>query len=147
MHKTLRNIRGFTLQEAVVGLATFGVVVACSVPTYVRYRESHELKGATETVVSQIRLARSIALRTGVDQPIVFETDSRGAMFKIVNPDGSVKSTGRLPNNVMFDALTSHTVTMQSNGRADRSGVVVLCDYSGKCDTVSVERSGFVISH
>jgi Tfp pilus assembly protein FimT len=147
MKPNARNGRGFSVQELVVGLATVGMVVACTTPAIVRYRGSHELRGATETVVSQIRLARSIALRTGVDQPIMFVTDSKGAIFKTVNPDGSVRTTGRLPNTVMYDAMTSRSLTMQPNGCADRSGVIVLCDYSGKCDTVSVERSGFVISH
>ncbi|MGH7740693.1 MAG: pilus assembly FimT family protein [Candidatus Eiseniibacteriota bacterium] len=147
MIRNIRSTRGFSVQEVVVGLATLGVVVACTAPAVIRYRESHELKGATETVVSQIRLARSVALRTGVDQPMMFETDSKGAIYKIVNPDGSVRTTGRLPNAVMYDASTSRTLTMQKNGRADRSGRIVLCDYSGRCDTVSVERSGFVISH
>jgi len=147
MNLQKRSSRGFSVQEMVVGLATLGVVVACTAPAYIRYRESHELKGATETVVSQIRLARSIALRTGVDQPMVFETDSKGAMYKTVNPDGTVRNTGRLPNTIMYDAATSRMFTLQSNGRVDRHGMVVLCDYSGKCDTVSVEPSGFVISH
>lgn len=147
MKRNARSSRGFSVQEVVVGLATLGVVVACTAPAFVRYREGHELQGATDTVVSQIRMARSIALHTGVDQPMLFETDSKGAIYKALNADGSVRVTGRLPLTVMYDASTSHLVTMQKNGLADRSGMVVLCDYSGKCDTVSVERSGFVISH
>jgi Tfp pilus assembly protein FimT len=147
MSRIARNARGFSVQEMVVGLATLGLFVACTAPAFVRYRESHALEGATDTVVSQIRMARSMALRTGVDQRIAFETDSKGAIFKAMNPDGSTRAIARLPNTVMYDASTSHKLTLQKNGRADRNGTVVLCDYSGKCDTVSVEPSGFVISH
>jgi Tfp pilus assembly protein FimT len=146
MQTTNRSARGFSLMEVTVGLATLGVVLAVSVPAIAHYGESHDLSGATETVASQIRLARSLALGTGVDQQMLFETDSKGATCKIVNSDGSLQSSTRLPGRVMYDALTSRSLTMQRNGCADRSSVVVLCDTTGKCDTVSVECTGFVIS-
>ena len=147
MNRVTQHARGFSVQEMVVGLATLGLVVACTAPAFVRNRESHDLDGATETVVAQIRMARSMALRTGMDLPIAFETDSKGAIFKTMNPDGSTRTVARLPNAVMYDASTSHRLTLQKNGRADRNGTVVLCDCSGRCDTVSVERTGFVLSH
>ena len=142
-----RSSRGFSLIELTLGLATLGVVLAFSVPAIEHFGESYELRGASETVASQIRLARSIALRTGVDKSMLFETDSKGAACKIMNSDGSLFSSGRLPDRVMYDALTCRSLTMQANGCANRSSVIVLCDYSGRCDTVSVECSGFVISH
>jgi len=142
-----RNSRGFSLIELSLGLATLGVMLAFSVPAIDRFGESHELQGASDTVASQIRLARSVALRTGKDQSMLFETDSKGATCKIMNSDGSLFSSGRLPERVMFDALTCRKLTMQANGCVNRSSVIVLCDVSGRCDTVSVERSGFVISH
>ena len=146
MNNHLSNNRGFTLAEMLIVLVSFGAVVACTVPAFVHYNDSHQLRTATETLVGQIRLARTVALSTGVDQPITFETDAQGAMYHVDNPDNSVKMSGRLPSNVMYDASTTRTLTMQSNGRVDHSGMVVLCDRNGKCDTVSVERSGFVIS-
>jgi Tfp pilus assembly protein FimT len=132
--------------EVTVGLATIGAVLAFSVPAIARFGEAHDLSGATETVEQQIRLARSIALGTGVDQQMLFETDSKGATCKIVNPDGSLQSSTRLPGRVMYDALTSHSLTMHRNGCAEGSSVVILRDSAGKCDTVSVECTGFVIS-
>src|SRR5712691_2954443 len=93
MHATNRSARGFSLMEVTVGLATIGAVLAFSVPAIARFGESHDLSGATETVEQQIRLARSIALGTGVDQQMLFETDSKGATCKIVNPDGSLQSS------------------------------------------------------
>ena len=146
MNNRLSNHRGFSFQEMLIVLVSFGVIVACTVPAYVHYSDSHQLQSATETLVGQIRLARSVALSTGVDQPITFETDSKGALYHVDNPDGTIKMSGRLPNNVMYDARTNRKLTMQANGRADHSGMVVVCDFSGKCDTVSVERSGFVIA-
>jgi Tfp pilus assembly protein FimT len=142
-----RVSRGFSVPEVAVAFATLGVVVACSAPAYVRYRDSRELQGAVKSLVSHIRQTRVVALRTGVDQPMVFETDPKGAVFKTMSPNGTMRTTGRLPNTIMYDAGTSRTVTLTSNGRADRVGTVVLCNYGGNSDTVRVARDGFVISH
>lgn len=142
----LRNNRGYSLHELVVVLATLGVVSAVSVPGYVHYAKSHSLDNAASSVASQIRQARAAAIHRGVDQPVLFETDSKGATFKTMNPDGTVLSSGRLPNSVMYDAATSRAFTIRADGSADHAGLIVLRDGRGRCDTVSVEHDGFVVS-
>ena len=147
MQLEIRPSRGFSVWGVVVGVAAVGVVVACAAPAYLRDRESQQLQGATEVVASQIRMARAMALRSGTDLPVLFETDAHGPTYKIVDHDGSVRVSGRLPNTLMYEASTNRKLTLEKNGRASSPGQVILCNYSGTCDTVSIERTGRVIAH
>src|SRR5262245_64078182 len=64
---------GFTLVEMAVVILILGLLFAFSIPAYQRINGSYQLKGATENLAAQLRMSRSKAMSTGVDQPMHFQ--------------------------------------------------------------------------
>ena len=65
------------------------------------------------------------------------------------DPSGLPDAKWSLPNNVTYlwstGTLTGQMVQMTADGRADRSGMVILQTLGGLQDTVNVQLSGLVL--
>src|SRR5262245_20616964 len=70
---TLRHegiMRGFTLVEMAVVILVLGLLFAFSIPAYQNISAAYQLRGATENMAAQFRLAREKAIATGIRQPM-----------------------------------------------------------------------------
>lgn len=139
--------RGFTLVETAVVIVLFGVILAFAVPALGRYSESSRLKAATEVIASELRLAREKAISTGQSQTLHFTPDwvgCGGCDYHIHN-GGVVGAKWDLPKGITYYSV-GVSPTMQADGRASASGIVVLRDTRGNRDTISVQVSGLVLT-
>src|SRR5258706_2071467 len=66
------EMRGFSLVELAVTLVIFGTLLAFCVPALQTFSQGSQLKGATEDVAAQLRLAREKAIATGQSQTMHF---------------------------------------------------------------------------
>jgi len=140
--------RGFSLIELSFVILLFGIVFAMSVPAYNTYRATNELKSATQTVASQLKLAREKAIATGTMQTFHVNPGVYGADFHmhLGNNVAPLGATWTLPKSVTFDlAATYWEYTMLRDGRCSNSGLIVLQNARGLKDTVSVQVSGLVL--
>lgn len=141
--------RGFSLIELMFVILIMGIIFAASIPAYNSYRKTHELKGATQNVAAQLRLAREKAISTGEDQTMHFTygwTGCDGCDYHIHN--GSVVGpTWKLPRGVTYyyGSGTVYGYTMTRAGRCSNSGMVILQNERGLRDTVMVQTSGIVL--
>lgn len=126
--------------EMAVTVLLLGMLFTFSIPALRSLSASQQLKGATENVAGQLRLARERAISTGVDQPVRFS----GTTSYWIDLPGAPSWT--LPKGVTFATSMSATVTMRRDGRASASGNIVLRDARGLRDTVSIQRSGLVLT-
>lgn len=136
---------GFTLVEMAVVILIFGMLFAFSIPAYQSINRSYQLKGATENLAAQLRMARSKAMATGVDQPMHFSPNNPvNSDYHIHLASGVIPAKWKFPRGITYYSIGLNP-TMKSDGRSDQSGLVILQDTKGNRDTVSVLTSGLVL--
>lgn len=139
--------RGFTLVEIAVTILLVGMLFALSVPTVQRLSNTYQLKGATENLAAQMRLARERAIATGRIQHFHFSPAMGADYFLIDHSTGQIPARWNLPKGVTYaTGTTLGWNEMKPDGRSLFSGLVVLQDRRGNRDTVSVQTSGLVLT-
>jgi prepilin-type N-terminal cleavage/methylation domain-containing protein len=138
---------GFTLVEMAVTILLVGLLFALSVPTVQSLSSSYTLKGNTENIAAQLRLAREKAIATGVDQPMHFTFNYIDSDYHIHYPTG-LGAKWKLSKGLTYywGAGTMSAYTMTRDGRSSASGMIILQDARGTRDTVSVQLSGLVLT-
>jgi len=139
--------QGFTLIELMITLTVLGILVAFSVPAFMRLSGSQRLKGATENVAGQLRLAREKAVATGISQPVHFVgATTYRIQFGAIVPSGAEWT---LPPTITFGRAMDDWYTIGVDGRVKMTGsadgVIPFADARGHRDTVTVESSGTVL--
>lgn len=143
------STRGFTLVELAVTILVLGLLFAFSIPAYQNVSASYQLKGATENVAAQLRLAREKAIATGMDQPMHFTYNYLDSDYHIHYASGFVPAKWKLPRGITYYSVTFtpiSTPTMLRDGRTNASGNIILRDTRGNRDTVSVQMSGLILT-
>lgn len=77
----LTNKRGYTLTELMVTVAIIGIVAAIGVPSYLSYLPHLRLNGAARDLISDLRLARSLAV--GQNQRYYISFDAANDWYEI----------------------------------------------------------------
>ncbi len=149
-------MRGFTLVEIAVTILLIGLLLAFSVPAFRTVSNTYQLKGTTENVAAQVRMAREKAIATGQAQTVHLYLNTYDADYHIHN-GGYVGAKWSFPVGILYywgaSTLPSQAVTMRPDGRAydpfsgaPTSGFVILQDGRGQRDTVSIQASGLVLT-
>lgn len=73
--------RGFSLVEMLVVMAVFAVLLAVFAPNLKAYAQRSQIEGAARVFQGEFRKARSIAVRSGRQTAIRFETSPDGPVF------------------------------------------------------------------
>ncbi len=139
--------RGFSLVELAIVLVVLGLLLGFSIPNFQSLSSTHQLRGATENIAGQLRLAREKAIGTGIAQPVSFKYNYLGQSDYRTTPASGVGGSWRLPRGITYawGAGTDSTYTLQTDGRSDRSGLIILQNQRGNRDTVSVQLSGLIL--
>ncbi len=137
--------RGFTMIELLIVLVVAGLLAAMGVPAYLEYLGTSSMRGAEQALAGEIRQMRARAMATGHAQTIHFSMDSTGCGDYHVHENGQVTAKFDLPHNVRWATTGVTGFTINTDGRASTSQLVVLQDDRGNRDTVSVELSGLVV--
>lgn len=140
--------QGFTLVEMAIVVLLLGTLMAFSVPALQTMRNTNNLKGATQDIAAQMRLARERAISTGVDQVIHFTTNyPAGTEYDYhMHTGGVLGASWKLPRGIDYYSV-GISPTLQKDGRvaSGGSGLIVLQDAKGHRDTVSVQASGLIL--
>ncbi len=82
--------RGFSLVELVVVMAVLMVLLAVGAPSLKAYSVHSQLEGAARKFQGEFRKARSIAVRSGRQTAIRFESSAGGPTFSVyADPNGN----------------------------------------------------------
>jgi hypothetical protein len=128
-----------------VVILLLGLMFAFSIPAFQNISTSYQLKGATENIAAQLRLAREKAIATGMPQPMHFTPNYLNSDYHIHYPTGFIPAKWKLPRGVTFYSIGVNP-TLKSDGRSDFSGSIILQDARGNRDTVSIQMSGLVLT-
>jgi prepilin-type N-terminal cleavage/methylation domain-containing protein len=135
---------GFSLVELCITLVVLGLIFAFSIPTFSNLTKSHQVKGVASNVAGELRLAREKAIATSVTQPIHIQS---ATVYHVHYASGTIGASWTLPTGITFTSPTVNSwYRMQSDGRCDSSGSIVVQDTRGFMDTVSIQRSGLVLA-
>jgi len=149
MTRNMRDARGFTLMEMSVVILILGIIATFSVPAFVKLNQSLQLKGAVQNLAGQLQLARSKAMATGTPQIMHLFLGTFGYAYHMHNTLPDHEPGWNFPKNVTYlwsaGTLSGQMVTMNPDGRADRSGMVILQTLGGLRDTINVQLSGLVL--
>ncbi len=140
------NESGFTLIELMFVVIILGTMIAMSIPSMRGFRQSYDLRSATENVAGQLTLARQKAMAIDSTQTVHFALNYQSCDYHIHN--GTVLDPKwNLPNGIIFYTGTGTypEFRMTSDGRCKDSGMVILEDPRGIRDTVSVLKSGLIL--
>jgi len=139
--------RGFTLIELGVVVLLMGIVLGFSIPAFLNFGRTNDLKAAADNMASQIRLARERAMSTSNDQHFHFSYLYVGYNYAVHpnNPIGAY-TYFKLPRTVTYSPATfGTTFFMYKDGRASASQIIKLVNAARQdTATVSVEMSGLV---
>ena len=67
--------RGFTLLEFLVTLLVISIMMTIAIPSFHAMITKHRLKGATETIYSDLQLARLEAIKRNKNITLSFQTN------------------------------------------------------------------------
>jgi prepilin-type N-terminal cleavage/methylation domain-containing protein len=142
---TCRSERGFSLIELMIVLVVFALVLSFGIPNFHRLSATYQLQAAAENIAGQMRLAREKAIATNVVQP--FRCSPVGTGYA-TTPSVGIGARWSLPRGITYVWCggTDSLYVLQTDGRSDRSGMVVLQDPSGARDTITVQLSGLVLT-
>jgi prepilin-type N-terminal cleavage/methylation domain-containing protein len=149
MTRNHHHSRGFTLVEMAVVLILFGIIAGFSLPAFLKLNRSLQLKGAVQNLAGQLQLARQKAMATGTPQMMHLYLGTYGVDYHIHNLGEGPTGMWKFPKDVTYlwsaGTLASQQVQMNPDGRADRSGMVILQTLGGLRDTINVQLSGLVL--
>jgi prepilin-type N-terminal cleavage/methylation domain-containing protein len=142
------NSRGVTLIELVIAVVIVSVIAAMAIPQFGRVVPRLEFKSASRDVVSDLRLARSLAIAQRTQIGLYFNSSQRQySIFKdIANPDAftfeagdSLIRTVTLDQNLSIPScsFTNYTIVFKPDGSASSTGGVVV-GYSQGSDLANV---------
>jgi prepilin-type N-terminal cleavage/methylation domain-containing protein len=142
MAPELDSTRGFSLMELMIVLVVFGLILGFGIPSYQKYSQSQQLRGASENLVQTIQLQRSRAMATGQSVTINFNTAAPAGWTCISAGRANRK---QLPLGVTYASANPASLVLTRDGRVNTSGTVVFVNRAGNSDTVSVLLSGLAL--
>src|SRR5512141_1732208 len=139
--------RGFSLIELMVIVTIIGAILGFGIPAFHRFQVSAALPGARQSVISELRLARQVAIAQSRNYAV--KMDAGGNRFQAYDPTaGPGTAWKNLGNDVALASVSAPAAggvfTFDYSGRLSANGTVILTNSMGLSDTISVYASGKV---
>ena len=136
---------GFSLIELAVVVVLIGLVLGIGVPSYLKATAGSRVGAAADGIVGRIHLAHQRAVTERRTLELTFLSGATAAVY--LNDDhGLMLDRWSLPRGISFGPGTEKKLSVTPDGRFSKDALVIVRDDSNLKDTVSVQRSGLVLS-
>jgi type IV fimbrial biogenesis protein FimT len=133
MKRSIRNNHGFTMLEVITVVIVIGILAALAVPTFDEAIKKIKFKAASNTIMADLRMARSNAITKKIQHVVDFDASSNViSVFSDINdPSGFVfeESDSILFQDTLASGFQQLTTTFSDDvvfffpdGRASTSG-------------------------
>lgn len=154
----IKNKRGFSLTELMIVIAVIGIMGLIAVPTLVTALPGYRLKSSARELCSNMRKARSLAVKQNRSVTLEFKTDNNtytidnsehialpsGVTFGHGNATAPPGDAASLPSDSI--SFTDNKVTFTTQGLiSGGSGYVYLQNVKGQTYAVGARTSGSII--
>lgn len=128
-------------------LVVTSILIAIGLGSLGRYNDQLSLQGATQNIASRLLLTRERAMATRGSQTMQFAAATQGYDYR-VTVGGTTRTGWNLPRRIKYAWLagTINSATFNPEGECSTSGLIILKEPGGTCDTVCVLSSGLVFS-
>jgi len=142
LRRTSHREAGYSLIELAVVVIILGITLTASIPAFSRLMQSNSLQNAASQFSGHMRLARQMAVTSGVSYIVDWDSTETYLIVRD-NNENDVSDVGEpadgpftLPKRVSLadsedDAFTSSNVTFSRDGSASESGTLVLSNDRG----------------
>lgn len=127
----MKNDSGFTLIELMVTLALAVILLTLAIPNLRTMIQNNRLVTAANSLVGDINLARSEAIKRGESVRIVANAGgwNKGWTVEVAGSGTDIKVAGAIKDNVTITAAGGvTTITYGSNGAASAADTFSVCD-------------------
>ena len=148
----LRDRRGFSIGELIVGCALFGILAAISVPQYVASQPGFRLNGATREVFAQLMRARGLAVEENNNYVVSLLNNHTLSIHDDNNNNGST-DTGESTTTIDIQLSYSDITVSKGGGQPDptflprgttQGNTTITVANSAGSRTISVNITGVV---
>lgn len=145
----LKKQNGVTFIEVMIAVVLIGILAGLALASFTGFSEKVKLRNQSRDIMSNLRLARSLAVAAKEQYGIFFDTgNQRFVLFKDkVNPSSYTYEAGDSAiytqnlESVNFGACSfpNNTVCFKPSGSANAGGQVGLYSCSGASDLMSID--------
>jgi prepilin-type N-terminal cleavage/methylation domain-containing protein len=154
----IKNKRGFNLTELMVVIAVIGIVGLIAVPSLVTALPGYRLKSSAKDLCSNLRKARSLAVKQNRPVTIEFKTDTNaytidtgdpialpgGVTFGHGNATAPPGDAASIPSDSI--SFTDNKVTFTTQGLiSGGNGYIYLQNIKGQAYAVGARTSGSIV--
>ena len=136
--------RGFTLLEALVGLAIVGVLMAIAVPTWIVLVPTYSLSSAARQVQSELHRIKMQAIAENVTFRLVFLETAGSYTIQRVGASTTQHGTKPLPAGIDIRSAITLGFTPRGTASPGGGGTVKLCNSRGAGTNVVLNSTGRV---
>jgi prepilin-type N-terminal cleavage/methylation domain-containing protein len=133
---TICSQKGFTMIEMIIVFMLIGILAVIAIPNFVQWRQRLEYRETARSIASVLRLAKSQAMGTNLEQQVVFNAATRQYGIQVGDRANNANFLGALTNvNTLLVSVATIPATVSPIQFLPTNGAAIL---PGGVNTIAI---------